>query len=912
MNRVINTRGWLAAGTLAVMLTVTCLVVEKHLQLTSSKLWRFASRSVEPESLGGSSIVLRVDTNLESSQRWTPNRSAGLHRRQQISAGPASLLRRPPDPAANAVLREPLTSDDFVSLPLTRGHSSAELLMHSMDRALQAPIQTVSLASAPVYESLDSNDSQRLEASRSPAATANMIPEPTSLLGELAELNKYLAENGDGAPLDFAARGSNQRSDAVSTEQSGAAFPPTGQKYVSTNSGAESVGMAVMSQWSDAVQTQVRLLISQRGLEHPECRPILDELTELSLAGEQLGQQCTDYNLAQMLIRTGYSLKRRVDTWSAIRSCLDETSIQLSSPQASQVARSQIALSVAKLEALLSETTDRDAWRRYLLLDELTAWTNESSDDWRDGHRIAKNFLSRISWVRLDSRQSKFLEQDAVREVADSLTSWSRSPVDYRHLLTSVEQSEIDENSRLAANVAETIQILRNSPSINQRQLADTLNTHYRNANLRLTISQDMIQRFLPEDQHEVRPVRQNILGAQTSGDSAIQTRLSVRLQPDPQAWNIELGVDGDMASKTQSSKGPAVFHNTSTAQIHSQRYLRMGPTGYDVSTKQPTQVASQDYLHKMSTDFDGLPVIGDFARLIVREQFNQKRGLAKRITQRKIAQEVDQGIDKRIEDSLTSLERDLRQRILGPLERLTLEPMVVSMSTTQDRLTIRYRLAAQSQLTAHTPRPRAPTECLTSFQVHQSVINNTIEKTGLSERSWTLAELYQRLGDIFQTSLTPPEDVPNDISLRFAARNPITVELRDGQLRLHLRFAEFRRTEGMHIKNFAVTSTYVPIADGLSAGFVRHPEAAIEIQGKHLPMRDRLALRVIFAKVFVSNPEMSLIAQQWSDDPRAAGLAVSQLELRDGWFSIAVSSADSPLAAEVAARSQLLKPTIH
>ena len=363
------------------------------------------------------------------------------------------------------------------------------------------------------------------------------------------------------------------------------------------------------------------------------------------------------------------------------------------------------------------------------------------------------------------------------------------------------------------------------------------------------------------------------------------------------EAWHIELGVVGDVVSQTRSSKGPAVFHNSGTAQTSSQRLLRLTSTGYTVSS-QPTQVESQDYLQKFSTNFDGLPVIGDFARLIVREQFDQKRGVARKLTQRKIASEVDQELDRKLDESLKAAEQELQQRILGPLERLSLDPMVVSMSTNAQRLSIRYRLASATQLSAYTPRPRAPADSLTSFQLHASVINNTIDRLGLGGRSWTLPELYQQLGRLFQKEMAPPDDIPSDISVRFADQHPISVELVDGQLRLHLRFVEFQRNEGLHIKNFEVTSSYLPLADGLAAGLVRdrfhgrNPRQATDDARSAGPASH-------FCQDLVSQPEFHFVSPNgWLIKGSRIGHFAT--EARDGWMAVAISSQDSPLAREV------------
>jgi hypothetical protein len=191
-------------------------------------------------------------------------------------------------------------------------------------------------------------------------------------------------------------------------------------------------------------------------------------------------------------------------------------------------------------------------------------------------------------------------------------------------------------------------------------------------------------------------------------------------------------------------------------------------------------------------------------------------------------------------------------------------------------------------------------------------VLNNAIDKIGLSGREWRLKELYQSIGKVFQSEWAPPADVPEDITVRFADHRPITVEMEDGKMRLHLRIAKFQRDQGLNINNFVVTSTYIPVAEGLNAGLVRDPDSTIEIQSRHLPVGDRLALRVIFSKVFVSNPEIPLISEQWRDDPRAQGLAVSQLDIRDGWLAVAISEAGSELATEVADRSRATKNVVR
>ncbi len=908
MNSVRNYRGWLAAWTLTITLSVTLLVLDRYNVKPGASLWEIVEQTSKKLPLPSRGIVLETDTTLADASRYVPSFLSMLPSSDQRSnghrTGANDLLRRPPEPASNAVLHEPLSAEDFVSLPLSKSVSNVEQLMQNMDAALDSPMQMVSTdstTSEPIHEPVDEPaiepilDEVSRDTNESPEedfasmqglgeSLVSRIPAPTQLFHELNNLRDLVASCGTKLVTQHNLN--------------------DGQRYVATPT-ADASKLSIVQEWINQSHQLIDQLLSQYGLDDLQSRPILDRLAVLGQQSTSMGEGIEDYQVATAVIRTGYSLQRRVAVWNAVSQCLNDHTTPKEQPQINESVRHGLEQALADVEKLMApspqwDPSQRKAWRSYLMLDELTRWIRSREPDSHVGNQLARDFSMRLETSDLTKFQLEFLDKPAIRQLAARLSNWNQEPIDYRQLLSAVEQVEGSQHSRLASTISQTIHRFSYSEAPTKHALAQTLNDHYRNANLRLTLSRQLVERFLPEGQYEVRPVRQTILGAFTYGDSGVHTKIAVRLRPDPHAWNIELGVTGDVLSNTQSSKGPATLHNTAVAQVNTQRLLRVDSNGVQIAAV-PTQVSSQSYLNGMRTDFDGLPILRDFARWMVREQFNQKRGIAGFITRQKIASEADTELDRRLDENLAKVQKGLQDRILGPLNELSLDPTVVAMSTTEDRLTLRYRLAHQSQLTVHTPRPRAPVGALASLQVHQSAINNTVQQIGLGGRQWTLPELYRHVGDLAQTSLTPPDDVPDDITIRFAQLNPIVVELREDRMRIHLRIAEFKRQEGLSARNFVITSTYMPMTEGLRAGLVRDPETTVEIQGKHLSMRDRLALRVIFSKVFVGNSQIPLIAQKWLDDPKATGLAVSQFELRDGWLGLAISDAsrkNEPLTA--------------
>ncbi len=880
-------RGWVAALTVGITLTVVAVFAEQKLRVPSARYYHAAqTANSEGASTQPRGITLAVDPGLIATEQFPLADRTPLARNDTAQRNDsAGLLRRPPEPAMQVVLRAP-TAHDLDVMPLTTSTSHIDYLMDAINRAFESPIQVVSDKKEQPQPEIDMQSFQRLATSPGPASANGRLPIPSSLLLQLDELHRGLR----GAGTHFVSIHEGN----VPASQFGTARSNPNTQYVST--AASSVGA-----WINEVNASILRLVHNDGLGKAAGNAELERLSNYAAQLPALAATLEDKTLASKSNRAGYALERRLSVWRAVSQCLQSDTMTVKPQFDSEVARKQVQTLVAQIERKLPVSGDTDGWRRYLKLDELNTWSHDNDDVWEEGNTLATNVLSRLRWERLNDEQRKFIDQPEFAELAAHLTSWARQPVDYRQLLVDLELLEEDPINRVRYSLASAVQTLRLSDEPDQQAIAGALNDHYRNANIRLAIAGSLIQRLLPSETYQTRPVRQRILGASTSGDSVVRTEMELKLIPDESAWNVTLGLQGDVVSATRSSKGPAVFHNSTQAQVTSQRSIRMDPLGFKVIAE-ATDVESQQHLRAMSTDFDGLPILGDFLRVVIREQFNQQSGPAKRIMHRLIADEADKEFDKQLQEKLDKAQVELQRRLIGPLEALNLNPMVVAMSTTEDRLMIRYRVANQAQMASNTARPRAPSDSLLSMQVHQSAVNNAIAQLGLSDRTWNLVELGGKIASMLgKKGWTPPADLPVDVMIRFAPSRPVSIEMVENQLVLTLRISELSQGQNK-IERFIVRSTYIPVAEGLNAGLVR--EGVVSIDGPRLSIRDRLPLRAIFAKVFVSKPQIPLISDSLINDPRAEGLAVTQMDVCDGWLAIAIADSTSPLASEVAERS--------
>ncbi len=613
-----------------------------------------------------------------------------------------------------------------------------------------------------------------------------------------------------------------------------------------------------------------------------------------------------DASLSSEVARLSYSIERRFAVWNAVTACVGHGKTRLIAVRKHEVDPVHLRECLAKVELAIQKTGDVDSWNRYLMIDALKQLAANDITGKQDQVDLVRQFLGRVTDLRVSEGQRAFLSSSEVHKLADQVHPLSIGPVDYRKLIEDIETLESDPVHRCSKTLADSMQSLRFSEHPEQAAVANAIGLHYRNANLRLAVSEEFINRMMPKHSVIEKPVRQSILGADTRGASQIVTKLHVDFIKDPSALKLELNLDGDINSKTKSSRHGATFYNSSIANVNAVRELTISTQGMSINGR-PATVESRDSLRNFSTDWDSLPILGDMVRQFAHNEFVQARPIAKRIMQRTIAKQTDEEFDVQLQEKVRATEAQFNKRLLGPLQALDLHPMVVDMQTTDTRLIVRYRLASSDQLAAYTSRPVAPADSQLSIQVHQSAFNNMASQIVEGDRDWTMQELSDKISDLLQQPRQPlPADAPSDVTARFAETRPITVEFEGGRMWLTLRVASLEQPGRIHLTNFVIRTAYLPTVDGLQAELNR--DGVISVDGYKLGTRERVPLRAIFSKVFSSRAAVPMVSEELLRDPRAAGLAVSQLVLHDGWLGMAISDDKSPHVAIVKANQEALR----
>jgi len=616
---------------------------------------------------------------------------------------------------------------------------------------------------------------------------------------------------------------------------------------------------------------------------------ILRRLDELASEATPLAGTLNERAQMRKLLRAACALKRRLGVWRhVVQYGIPAAAGIEDAPQGSQ----RLALALAEIDAVTADSTEGKAWREFLLIDALrelsaenrTASSQRFSQDWRPGN-LARRALQRLSQTALTSGQREFVASKPVTALQAELRRLAIRPVDSAGLLTHIERYE---RTRLVSNarqLAEDRLALNLSPDETKRRLAGRLNVHYRNANVRIAVAGDLLNRLLPQREPEHAPVRDTVLGTPVRGNSVTSTKVKVRLLPDPNRVRLALEINGTVSSLTRSSHGPATFYNDGDSCYTARKPLEIDLRGIHLSPAE-VEVHHDTRLRGVRTNFDPIPLVGPLFQEVARSQHEKKQPAFNQEVRRKVAYRARGRIDSEAEQRLGELARRLRQQVLEPVEALALEPTVIRAQTTPRRFIMRLRLAGEDQLGGSTPRPMAPGDSLASFQVHETALNNVVERLALAGRTFTLPDLSRHVaGRLNRPAGWKVRPADEDVIISFAKEDPVNVRCKDGRVTLILSIARLQKPPRTW-KNFRVRVNYRPRTSGRSADLVR--DGIIHLAADRLSIGSQVAIRGVFARIFSKQRSVELTPKQFAEDRNLADLAVTQFTIDEGWIAIA------------------------
>jgi|GEM_PF-815325 len=643
---------------------------------------------------------------------------------------------------------------------------------------------------------------------------------------------------------------------------------------------------ASVSDQIDKLGTALEQDSSQVGVLLDELQRSVDRSSDLQMNVDENSQVAGQFRQAR------YALIRRLALWKAIH-LAGGLKVELAKSYDADWQR--LSDRIAALNTRLGTGQTAQMWREFLNVDAVSEVVrafrktpSEQSDADRKILEVARASLARIDQQELNPEQQALLQEPVFEDYLKELRFWQGQALTGAELLRNIETFEAKGLVSDGQQILNHYYRLSQSSEERSRWIGQCLNYLYRNANVRIVITAELLNRLVPQRPSEYRPVSETILNRPVYGSSLAQTNVAFRLIPDRERARLALIVRGEVTSVTYSNAGPATVWNDGYGQYVAKKAIEITPRGLKA---EPAVIDVQNSvrLRDVSTSLDSVPVLGFLTQEVARDQVARRRLEASEEARWKLAATALREIETETEGRFEELNERLARDVLGPLYGLNLSPTWVGAETTNDRIVLRIRLGSAMQPGGHTLRPFALANSLASCQIHESTVNNFLAQLKLEGRTFTIAELQTKLREKLRLpELERPEDNPHaDAKITFANRDAVRVEFRDGRLNVVLSVAQLMSSPNRW-ENFQVRAVYKPEIDHDHIQFVR--DGVIQLVGP-MDMRSQIALRGVFSKTFSKERPWQVSPGFLEKNPNLSDLTVTELTLEHGWLGFSVGS---------------------
>jgi hypothetical protein len=492
-------------------------------------------------------------------------------------------------------------------------------------------------------------------------------------------------------------------------------------------------------------------------------------------------------------------------------------------------------------------------------------------------------------FASLDRNPQERSANDAA--VAMTRQAAGRTVLEIARLLDSIERFEAATTAADAMAVKTSLGSICSFYPTAARPVARAVEDHYLAPNVRIAVHQQFLEKLLPGATVDTAPFQDVVMGREVRGTRTVERTTTLKLVPDDDEICFNLEVHGDIASRAVTDAGPVSVTARSASAFTVRKPITISPQGLLFGNASGA-ASNRSHVDNIQTSFDAVPVMGSLVRNMARNQQAEAMPEANREVIDKIISRACREVDTQAEPQFAKMADRIRARVWMPLVKLGLDPKAMAMQTTASVATMRLRLAGDTQLAAHTPRPRAPSDAMLSLQLHESSVNNALDRLGLAGKRLTLEELIQLVCS--QVGIEPriPEELPEGVSVAFAKSQPLRVECRDGLVHVHVALdaIESGRRDWYDL---VAHVAYRPVCSGQQVFLER--EGPVQLGGPGREGRMELALRTIFGKIFPKERPIAVLPEQIAKNEKLADVQAVQAASSDGWLAITLEQRKAP-----------------
>lgn len=331
--------------------------------------------------------------------------------------------------------------------------------------------------------------------------------------------------------------------------------------------------------------------------------------------------------------------------------------------------------------------------------------------------------------------------------------------------------------------------------------LRPVMTSHYFNHNLHVTVSETLLSRAISDYRTESGRIADCILGAWVTGSQVTHVNVSADVRPSPTTARFMICVDGNTQSNTTAQKDPA------TVFTRGNHFFDIGKTvtfdGREISsTPGSINVNVNNTTVGVRTKYDAIPILGGIARRIASREVAKSQPKARAVTAQRLSGDALPKFETETQAQFAEL-NDTLQKTLDSLDAKGVGPDSVSTRSSNTHIAVSSRTMGVSLLGGSTQPPMLLSSRGMAVQVHETVLNNTVDALGFQGRSipedQLVTELEKSLTDLLQRKITlqsdksePPADPAEEpeppTTFLFSETDPIRIHFAENELVLVLR----------------------------------------------------------------------------------------------------------------------------
>lgn len=659
--------------------------------------------------------------------------------------------------------------------------------------------------------------------------------------------------------------------------------------------------------WGNSLSEDLNSLYGEGPLDVAAQRDLLAKLgTKVKTAKKAIGDKAY-IAIRDVLTTIHDGLERRVEVLSAV---LDTLELDPAAAKAASLkaASAQVVQASMVLEGFLKTIPNGEGWAKYFKADKLPAAITGGPTP--ETLALVKDVQARFGDKSKlgDEKAQLFLKappftalQAAVNAYANAVgrESATLSPEDLRkqlgELVASLEQYEATASVTASAAARKAFAELRKSAPDGAGRLAPAMQKNYMNYNLHIVASEALLNRLVSEKHNESGAVVDQVMGANVSGSQSTQSVVGLDLLPSANGAKFDITVNGTITSNTAGVTSQATIYTSGYHTFRAAKEVEFD--GMRFKTKPATIAVNAN--NTTTGAETGMFLFRGMANNIAMNEANARRPQSEAHARARIQEQVLPKFNSKVDEEFARANGEMRTKLVEPLQQMNLFPDAISYRTTDSQLLVDSRLMKEGELGGSMPLPI--TSAGLNLQIHESLINNSIDTMDIAGKTMTDAELKAMLEDRFSKLLgrefklaTPSaEEKSGDDAekgpkaLIFDKDDPIRIRFADDRIYVTIR-AGFKREDKDDIPVQIVTVTLSVSVDEKNVVVTRE-NVTVTAANPPANAAEQVALAgVVRKKIESTMPQRNLSRTfRLKRKDGKVDTTVTKIKALDGWFSL-------------------------